>query len=92
MPSQSFPFTGTAEGDALSPPVILAVGLSADMMDTLINALEQRKILAKVDGLALTKPGSGALDVSGVTSLGSQAWGSRTLTKAEETCPLGAPV
>ena len=62
------------------------------MMDSLFNALEQRKILTKVIGLALTKPGPGALDVPGVTFLGGQAWGSRTLVKAVEISPLGAPV
>ena len=82
---------GTVE-DVPPPPVVLAVALSADVMDTLINALESRKILAKVVGLALTKPGTGVLDVPGITSLGSQAWGSRTMSKADEICPLGAPV
>ena len=32
------------------------------------------------------------MDIHGLTSLGGQVWGSRTLIKATEICPLGAPI
>ena len=85
-------FQGQASDDSCAPPVVLAVGLSASTMDTLLHTLDNRKVVARVEGIAMTRVGTGAMDITGMASHSNQVWGSRTMAKADELSPLGAPV
>ena len=62
------------------------------MMDALINTLDNRKIAARVVGVARTRIGTRILDVPGMTSHGKQVWGSRTIAKADKNWPSRCPV